>query len=295
MSGHRRFSTVALVGAWPCCSSASRSHTASGHGLVARRQSGSPEEVDREKWEYLVVPLDAVGGLKKAAADLRPEHLHEFGSLGWEAVGVSLKKGDLVAWPSSWSSGPSGSRPALVSTAPPITSDGELAFPAAAGRDIRFCCYRRPAVIGDPRSGVRWRFGRGAPARADARPHRSCTISGFAVWCEDWADVGSRLGGGVHTGVRPARVGGDGSDLGGRVGRRVSRRARSRTATRPAASCSSLPMLSPSAAEMCWSTSAAVEEVQVCGSPPPQGRATWASTSQRRHSTLWRDGPSRSG
>jgi hypothetical protein len=52
-----------------------------------------------EKWEYLVVPLDAVGGLKKGAAGLRPEHLNELSSLGREALGVSLKKGDLVAWP----------------------------------------------------------------------------------------------------------------------------------------------------------------------------------------------------
>ena len=52
-----------------------------------------------EKWEYLVVPLDDAGGLKKGTAGLRPEHLNELGSQGWEAVGLSLKKGDLVAWP----------------------------------------------------------------------------------------------------------------------------------------------------------------------------------------------------
>jgi hypothetical protein len=52
-----------------------------------------------EKWEYRVVPLEAVGGLKKGAADLEPERLNELGSHGWEAVGLSLKKGDLVAWP----------------------------------------------------------------------------------------------------------------------------------------------------------------------------------------------------
>jgi hypothetical protein len=43
--------------------------------------------------------LDVVDGLKKGAADSQPEHLNELGSLGSEAVGVSLKKGDLVAWP----------------------------------------------------------------------------------------------------------------------------------------------------------------------------------------------------
>ena len=50
------------------------------------------------KWEYLVVPLDYAGGLKKGA-DLAPRRLNELGSQGWEAVGLSLKKGDLIAWP----------------------------------------------------------------------------------------------------------------------------------------------------------------------------------------------------
>lgn len=52
-----------------------------------------------DKWEYAVVPLDEVGGLSKKAHDMRPERLNELGSQGWEAVGLSLKKGDLVAWP----------------------------------------------------------------------------------------------------------------------------------------------------------------------------------------------------
>jgi hypothetical protein len=51
-----------------------------------------------QKWEYLVVPLGEAGKLKKSG-DLTPEHLNELGSQGWEAVGLSLKKGDLVAWP----------------------------------------------------------------------------------------------------------------------------------------------------------------------------------------------------
>jgi hypothetical protein len=51
------------------------------------------------RWEYLVVPLKDVAGLKKNSIGLRPEHLNELGSEGWEAVGVSLKQGDLVAWP----------------------------------------------------------------------------------------------------------------------------------------------------------------------------------------------------
>jgi len=53
----------------------------------------------RQTWEYLVVPLDDAGGLKKKSMDLAPGHLNELGAQGWEAVGLSLKKGDLVAWP----------------------------------------------------------------------------------------------------------------------------------------------------------------------------------------------------
>lgn len=52
-----------------------------------------------ETWEYAVAPLDEVGGLSKKAHDVRPERLNELGAQGWEAVGLSLKKGDLVAWP----------------------------------------------------------------------------------------------------------------------------------------------------------------------------------------------------
>jgi hypothetical protein len=53
----------------------------------------------QQKWEYLVVPLGDAGGLKKNAKGLRPDLLDELGAQGWEAVGLSLKKGDLVAWP----------------------------------------------------------------------------------------------------------------------------------------------------------------------------------------------------
>jgi hypothetical protein len=52
-----------------------------------------------QKWEYLVVPLQNAGGLRKKSADLRPDRLNELGSQGWEAVGLTLKRGDLVAWP----------------------------------------------------------------------------------------------------------------------------------------------------------------------------------------------------
>jgi hypothetical protein len=50
------------------------------------------------KWEYLLVPLSDAAGLKKGG-ELMPERLNELGAQGWEAVGLSLKKGDLVAWP----------------------------------------------------------------------------------------------------------------------------------------------------------------------------------------------------
>jgi hypothetical protein len=50
------------------------------------------------KWEYLVVPLDDAKGLKKGAV-LSPERLNELGAQGWDAVGVTLKTGDLIAWP----------------------------------------------------------------------------------------------------------------------------------------------------------------------------------------------------
>jgi hypothetical protein len=52
-----------------------------------------------QKWEYLVVPLEEAGKLKKKASDLSPARLNELGAEGWEAVGLTLKRGDLVAWP----------------------------------------------------------------------------------------------------------------------------------------------------------------------------------------------------
>jgi hypothetical protein len=51
------------------------------------------------RWEYLVVPLKDAAGLKKDSEGLTPHHLNTLGSEGWEAVGVSLKQGDLIAWP----------------------------------------------------------------------------------------------------------------------------------------------------------------------------------------------------
>ena len=62
-----------------------------------------------KRWEYLVVPPESAGGLKKKSADLRPDRLNELGSQGWEAVGLSLKRGDLVAWPVALLKRPVGS------------------------------------------------------------------------------------------------------------------------------------------------------------------------------------------
>jgi hypothetical protein len=52
-----------------------------------------------QQWEYLVVPLGGRWELKKRSADLRPDRINELGSEGWEAVGLTLKRDDLIAWP----------------------------------------------------------------------------------------------------------------------------------------------------------------------------------------------------
>jgi hypothetical protein len=52
-----------------------------------------------QKWEYMVIPLNEAGKLKKKSEPLSPDRLNELGSEGWEAVGLSLKQGDLIAWP----------------------------------------------------------------------------------------------------------------------------------------------------------------------------------------------------
>lgn len=50
-------------------------------------------------WEYLVVPVEDARHLEKDSAGLVPDRLNELGAQGWEAVGISPKYGDLVAWP----------------------------------------------------------------------------------------------------------------------------------------------------------------------------------------------------
>lgn len=52
-----------------------------------------------DKWEYKVAPLEEAGKLKKKSSGLSPDRLNQLGEEGWEAVGVTLKRGDLVAWP----------------------------------------------------------------------------------------------------------------------------------------------------------------------------------------------------
>ena len=51
------------------------------------------------RFEYLVVPLKEAKNVKKEEDAFVPEHLNELGAEGWEAVGLSLKYGDLMAWP----------------------------------------------------------------------------------------------------------------------------------------------------------------------------------------------------
>ncbi len=50
-------------------------------------------------FEYLVVPLKEAKNVRKDEDVFVPEHLNELGEEGWEAVGLSLKYGDLMAWP----------------------------------------------------------------------------------------------------------------------------------------------------------------------------------------------------
>ena len=53
----------------------------------------------RQKWEYLLVPANEAGDVKKSSDGLSPSRLNALGTEGWEAVGLTLKRGDLVAWP----------------------------------------------------------------------------------------------------------------------------------------------------------------------------------------------------
>jgi hypothetical protein len=57
------------------------------------------EVVPVTRWESLVVPLEEAGGLKKRSNGVTPDELNQLGSEGWEAVGLTLKRGHLVTWP----------------------------------------------------------------------------------------------------------------------------------------------------------------------------------------------------
>ena len=50
------------------------------------------------KWEYAVVPLQTTGRWQKTV-DPRVDRLNELGQEGWEALGISLAAGDLIAKP----------------------------------------------------------------------------------------------------------------------------------------------------------------------------------------------------
>jgi hypothetical protein len=55
--------------------------------------------MEQQRWEYLVVPFKDAADLKKNSEALGPDLLNRLGAEGWEAVGLTLKRGDLVAWP----------------------------------------------------------------------------------------------------------------------------------------------------------------------------------------------------
>ncbi len=51
------------------------------------------------RFEYLLVPLKEAKNVKQDEEAFVPEHLNQLGEDGWDAVGLSLKYGDLMAWP----------------------------------------------------------------------------------------------------------------------------------------------------------------------------------------------------
>jgi hypothetical protein len=44
-------------------------------------------------------PLQEAKGLKKTDDPWAPDQLNELGDQSWEAIGLSLKYGDFIAWP----------------------------------------------------------------------------------------------------------------------------------------------------------------------------------------------------
>ena len=55
--------------------------------------------ISTTRFEYLVAPLKEAKSVKHEEDVFAPEHLNELGEEGWEAVGISLKYGDFMAWP----------------------------------------------------------------------------------------------------------------------------------------------------------------------------------------------------
>jgi hypothetical protein len=55
--------------------------------------------ISATRYEYVVAPLKDAKSLGKDDDAWSPERLNELGEEGWEAVGLSLKYGDLMAWP----------------------------------------------------------------------------------------------------------------------------------------------------------------------------------------------------
>ena len=67
----------------PCADSRAGGDWGPWQSSEVRCEPEGQESRSMQKWEYMVVPL----------------RLNELGSDGWEAAGLSLKRGDLVAWP----------------------------------------------------------------------------------------------------------------------------------------------------------------------------------------------------
>jgi hypothetical protein len=67
-------------------------------GMAATGMIDGPT-ISITRFEYLVVPLKEAKNVKKDDDVFAPEQLNELGDEGWEAVGLSLKYGDFIAWP----------------------------------------------------------------------------------------------------------------------------------------------------------------------------------------------------
>jgi hypothetical protein len=64
-----------------------------------RRRVPAGVRMSTRTWEYLVVALEDARKLEKDSGAFAPGYLDALGAQGWEAVGLTLKHGDLAAWP----------------------------------------------------------------------------------------------------------------------------------------------------------------------------------------------------